>query len=137
MSKLIQWNESLSVNLAEIDEQHQRLFKIINKLIALLPKQKGKNELIKLLNELISYATYHFKTEQDYLEKHPNFLDHLYQHLEFEKKIIGLKEKILLDQEDIAMTTHKTLIFLLSWLQKHIMEHDVKSFRYLTENNLI
>jgi len=131
MSEIIRWSPTLGVGVEKIDEQHRELFATINRLIKIIPEKKGKADVLKLLNELLAYATNHFSSEQEYLGEHPDFVEHLYQHLEFEKKIITLKEKIILGQEDIALACHKVLIFLLSWLQNHILHHDVRDFAAL------
>jgi hemerythrin len=42
---LIQWNDSLSVNVVEIDKQHQKLVRMINELNDAMRQGKGKEAL--------------------------------------------------------------------------------------------
>jgi hemerythrin len=39
---IIQWDESFSVNVAEIDKQHQRLLEMINELYDAMRQGRGK-----------------------------------------------------------------------------------------------
>ncbi|MGA2938094.1 MAG: hemerythrin domain-containing protein [Syntrophobacteraceae bacterium] len=61
---LIQWNDSLSVNVVDIDKQHQKLVGMINELNDAMRQGKGKDALGKIVNGLIIYAGTHFKTEE-------------------------------------------------------------------------
>ena len=58
---LINWNESLSVNVKEIDLQHKKLIDMNNELNEAMKLGKGKDALGKIVNGLISYTATHFK----------------------------------------------------------------------------
>ena len=66
---LIQWGDSLSVNIVEIDIQHQKLVGMINDLNDAMLQRKGKDILGKILNGLMAYATVHFATEERYFTR--------------------------------------------------------------------
>jgi len=53
---LMQWNDSLSVNVGMIDKQHQKLVGMINELNDAMRQGKGKDILGKTLNELVAYT---------------------------------------------------------------------------------
>jgi hemerythrin len=57
---LITWNDSLSVKVAEIDEQHKKLIAMINELNDAMRLGKGKDVLGKIVNGLVTYTTTHF-----------------------------------------------------------------------------
>lgn len=66
---LIQWDDSFSVKVAEIDQQHKRLIVMINELHDAMKQGKGKDALGKIINGLISYTATHFDTEERYFDQ--------------------------------------------------------------------
>ena len=66
---LIQWDDSLRVNIAEIDAQHRKLVGMINELNEAMRMGKGKEILGKTVQGLIEYTQTHFQTEEKYFEK--------------------------------------------------------------------
>ncbi|MGC8720293.1 MAG: hemerythrin domain-containing protein, partial [Thermodesulforhabdaceae bacterium] len=60
---LIRWDESLSVGIAEIDDQHKRLVNMINELYDAMLQKKGKAVLSQIIKEMAEYAAVHFATE--------------------------------------------------------------------------
>ena len=66
---LIQWSSSLSVKVKQIDDEHQKLIKLINDLNDAMRVGKGKEALGKIINELVNYAAVHFNTEERYFDR--------------------------------------------------------------------
>ena len=62
------WDESLSVHVKKIDDQHKKLIHIINRAhdTNLL---EDREEGDKILNELLEFTRVHFSTEEKYFEK--------------------------------------------------------------------
>ena len=66
----IEWNDDYSINLAEVDRQHQQLFNLINELHEAM--MAGRIEctmttvvhelatMVTVLKELMNYTSYHF-----------------------------------------------------------------------------
>ena len=67
---ITKWTEDLSVNIAEIDDQHKNLFKIIGDLSTAIQQDKNKEDLRKILESLTDYTVNHFTLEEDYFEKY-------------------------------------------------------------------
>jgi hemerythrin-like metal-binding protein len=128
MTKLVKWNEGFSVGVEEIDEQHKTLFDVLAKLVEATKPGEQKKKVGALLEEMADYAEYHFGKEEAYLHKHPDFSFHLEQHREFVEKTIQLKKNYLEEDGSSGLTHHNALVFLFSWLQKHILECDVRFF---------
>ena len=63
---LIQWNNDLSVNVKEIDTQHQNLIRMINELFDAMKVGKGTEVLGKIFLQLTNYTKTHFQTEEKY-----------------------------------------------------------------------
>ncbi|MRR36581.1 bacteriohemerythrin, partial [bacterium] len=86
---LIQWNDKLSVNVAEIDRQHKELIRMINDLSNAMHGNKAKKVIGKIIDGLVSYTATHFSTEEKYFEKF-KYIEagsHKREHAEFVKKV--------------------------------------------------
>ena len=68
MDNDFEWKETYSVRCKRIDNQHKELFKNISALFHAITEQSKKKDLIKILEDLITYTTYHFATEEEYFE---------------------------------------------------------------------
>ena len=61
---LMVWDNSFSVNVKEIDAQHQKLIALINDLHDAMKTGKAKDVLGKILSDLTDYTVYHFGNEE-------------------------------------------------------------------------
>ncbi|WP_417913584.1 bacteriohemerythrin [Candidatus Electronema sp. JM] len=132
---LIAWDESLSVNVAEIDSQHRKLVAMINELHDAMKSGKGKDVLGRILSGLISYTDTHFKAEEKYFAqfKYPDTTAHVKEHAAFVKKVTEFQ----IDFEGGRLTVSiDTLYFLRDWLQGHIKGTDKKYSAFFNENGL-
>ena len=64
---LLRWNKNYTVGLRVIDEQHKRLFVIINDLIVAFNEQQDRQVYEKIFVELIAFTKYHFLTEKKFI----------------------------------------------------------------------
>lgn len=122
---LIQWNDSFSVGVGEIDRQHQRLVGMINDLNDAMRQGKGKDVLGKIINGLVGYAGTHFRTEEKYFEQfgYPDAGSHKKEHFDFTKKVAEFKDGF--DTGKIGLSI-EVMNFLSNWLQNHIKVVDNK-----------
>ena len=132
---LIQWNDSLSVNVAEIDRQHQKLVVMLNEMNDALKQGKGKEVLGKILNDLTSYTATHFKTEEKYfaLYRYPETAGHKKEHLAFVKKVSDFKDGF---EKGKFSVTIELMQFLCDWLKNHIKGTDKKYSVFFNQNGL-
>lgn len=132
---LIEWDDSLSVNVSEIDQQHKELVKVLNHLADAIQTKKGNDTLERTLEGLIRYAEHHFKTEEKYFAQfgYPDAESHKEEHLTFALKILGYQDK--LKKKELSLST-EVLIFLWDWLQHHIKETDSKYSQFFNDNDL-
>ena len=132
---LIKWDESLSVNVAEIDLQHKKLVAMINELHDAMKSGKGKDVMGNIISGLISYTATHFKAEEKYftLYKYPDTTAHMKEHAAFVKKVSDFQH----DFEGGRLTVSiDTLYFLRDWLQGHIKGTDKKYSAFFNQNGL-
>lgn len=128
----IKWDESLSVGIQEIDDQHKELFDRINHLLRTIGELHAQGELKKTLDFMEEYALLHFGAEEEQmiLTNYGGYGEHKGQHDHMRDEISGLRarldaegpnEKLLVDAQEL----------LVDWLQKHIKSIDMKMARHL------
>jgi hemerythrin len=133
---LINWSDSLSVNVKEIDLQHSKLIDMINELNQAMKIGKGKDSLGKILNGLISYTATHFKQEERYFDKYgyPDTVNHKKEHAAFVKKVTDFKDGF--EKNNLAVTM-EVMNFLSDWLKNHIKGTDKKYSKFFNEKGLV
>ena len=126
----IRWTPELSVGENEIDEQHQKLYAIIDELVEAQHSVLDKSAVLAIITQLVDYSDYHFRTEDNYMIENnfPLFLSHRKEHLAYIKKMGTLIDE--LENKGAAMTAD-ILEFLCDWWQRHISESDLKYARYI------
>ena len=134
MTDLIQWRDEYSVGVEETDNQHKELFKMLNILLEAIGKDDDKKSIEKVLDDMVNYVDFHFKSEEKYTARMPNFTVHRLEHWEFVKQTMNYQKRYS-NNEDI--TVREIFDFLLNWLKKHIIETDINDFRYLREHDLL
>ena len=132
---LITWNDSLSVNVAEIDRQHKKLIDMINELNDAMKVGKGKEVLGKIVSGLVSYTVTHFKTEERYFDQlgYPETNSHKKEHAAFVERATDLKKKF--ETRNLLLTI-EVMDFLSDWLRGHIMGTDKKYSGFFNENGV-
>ena len=132
---LITWNDSLSVNVEEIDKQHQKLVQIINDLHDAMREGKEKEVLGNVLTRLIDYTSCHFSTEEKYFDKfgYPDSDPHKKEHIYFLEEVLEFKKAF---DEDKVLLTIELMNFLKDWLTNHMQGSDKKFGLFLNEKGL-
>jgi len=130
----IVWQDMYSVNVKEIDEQHKKFVGILNEIYNEAISPISKDNLKDLLNELVSYALLHFKTEETYFDKFNYKLAEA--HKEEHKKILArLESYVMLNAEgkDIAF---ELLDLIEDWLVNHLSNFDKLYTKCFNDNGL-
>ncbi|MBI5306626.1 hemerythrin family protein [Candidatus Wolfebacteria bacterium] len=120
---LINWENSYSVGVNEIDVQHKNLFNLINSLYDAMNQSKETNILNSVMKNLIDYADYHFKTEEKYFDQfnYEKKEIHKEQHKVYQEKISQFVKKMENEKNIIAFDI---LDFLEDWWLQHINKSD-------------
>jgi hemerythrin-like metal-binding protein len=132
---LFQWDDSLKVNVSEIDGQHRKLVALINNLNDSMKQGKGKEVMGGIIGELVAYAGSHFATEERYFEKfkYPAAASHKREHADFVKKVSEFKSGF--DSGRLSVTI-EVMSFLKDWLKGHIQGTDKKYGPFFNANGL-
>ncbi len=133
---LFVWDNTYSVKVQRCDNDHKRLFAIINELQDAMMAGKGSEIIQRIVRELTDYTKYHFSGEEALLEKtgYPALEPHRLQHREFVSKVEeferGLKAGAV--GQSVAVTN-----FLKDWLVKHIQHTDRQYSTHLNANGIV
>ncbi|MET3108117.1 hemerythrin-like metal-binding protein/PAS domain S-box-containing protein [Oxalobacteraceae bacterium GrIS 2.11] len=120
------WNDHFQVGIAVIDEQHQKLVALINRLASGVAFSNQSIQLENVFRELNDYAVYHFKTEQEiwhqYLPGDALEASHQQTHDHFLSFLQKAKSEVAANSE---IDSYKKIVaFLTNWLVFHILETD-------------
>ena len=123
----IKWDEINSVNVKEIDEQHQKLIAVINQFFA--TGGDGKEALEVVLGELTEYANYHLKFEEALFDKfqYEKSAEHKKMHQFYQQKVAEFKKDVEAGNHQEVFTAMSE--FLKEWWISHINNAD---FEYST-----
>lgn len=124
MEKIL-WNENFSVNIKILDEQHQRLFEIVNRLIETSDAVVSSEIISDTLTEMTEYAQYHFSKEEQYMHEYgyPEYQSHKKEHNEFKRKAAELCLDTMQKKTTIPI---EILVYLKGWLVNHVLKSDMK-----------
>jgi len=138
----LSWNESMSVNIEEIDNQHKEFIGIINTLFEAMKVAKGYEVLDDVLNKLVDYAHYHFNTEEKYFEKfeYSDSQLHKVEHKKFFDKIVKFKKALtkdtwMTDEGDMILAV-ELFVTLRNWFANHVLVFDKKYMPLFKEKGL-
>ena len=123
--KLLSWQKAYSLNNDEIDEQHRKLFDIINRLKSISYEHFDVKSVYPVVAELANYTRYHFATEEKYMGyiQYNDIIRHKIEHKYFEMRMSDLN---LNRYEHYPELLRFLINFLSDWLLLHILEEDRK-----------
>lgn len=132
---LIEWNDSLSVKVQSIDEQHKQLVVLINRLRDSSVSGKGNQELASILNELTNYTVNHFAHEEKIFAEYgyPETEEHIKAHTALVAQVGKLNEDFAAGR---AKLTGDLFQFLRNWLNGHIRGTDRRYTQFMLEHNI-
>ncbi len=130
---ILQWDESISMHIPLIDQQHKGLIDWINKLDEAVRNNEGASLLDETLQKLINYTVEHFTAEEHLMISYdfPGFTSHRQEHDCFVQKLSEIQGGWHNSEEASA----KTLEFLVSWIVCHIKGTDQNYARFILEKN--
>ena len=129
----LQWRDIYKVGIEEVDEQHMKLFAIVNDLHDGLNNGIAQANLNTIFGQLLEYAVDHFSYEESLLEKmsYPNSQKHKDEHEAFIARINHCQYKAKMGQLLISM---RLLDFLKIWIIDHNLGSDQEFAQFLKEN---
>ena len=120
---ILSWNDQYLIGQPIIDEEHKNLFRLINDFHTHWSEKRDRQEIARVLNQLIQYGELHFQHEESIMaeEAYPEFESHRKIHERLIDEIFKLNEELAgrspLLERDMAR-------FLKQWLVDHIVHND-------------
>jgi hemerythrin len=133
MGQWIPWLKDFEINVQEIDQQHQELFRMFNGLMDAVWDGKGKDENKQLLDFAAGYTVSHFATEEKYMQKYgyPDYIQHKKLHDDFTSDVV----KFLQEYQNEGAST-ETVVSVISnlgnWTREHIRATDQEFGKFLS-----
>ncbi len=121
----IEWDGSIAIGIASIDQDHKKLVDLLNELFAAGFAAMGPEMIDKILADLLDYTKYHFEREEALLAevKYSKLDGHKAEH----QNMIRRLQQIIREREQKGAThdlSNDTLKFLSHWLTDHIKAED-------------
>lgn len=128
---LMSWNSRMSVGIATIDAQHQRLVGMLNDLSDSMRSEATDDVLGDVLHRLTDYTVEHFAYEESLMErfKYPKHAAHHRLHEELTAQLTSILTRY--QAGDRETLDFEVLNFLKRWLTTHIQGDDRYFGRFL------
>jgi len=122
MEPLIPWHDDYGLGLGEIDNQHQTLFQLMNKVWDAVNERDNALTAADLIRELEAYAQTHFRAEELFMSQtgYPRLDFHKKAHDAFVQRLKSEEEAMA----DGGWISTSLLLFLRDWLITHILVAD-------------
>jgi hemerythrin-like metal-binding protein len=126
------WDDTLSVQIQEIDEDHRRLVELFNILNHSVAEGDASNYIEAVMEELICCTAWHFRHEERLMLKYgyEGFEEHKMEHQELIESVRALQQKLLQEGKSVSS---EDIEFLERWLTGHILGADIDLGSYLGE----
>jgi len=124
------WDNTLSVEVEEIDEDHRNLIQLFNMLSHSVTEGDATDYIEAVLEELISFTVWHFRHEERLMLKYAyeGLVEHKTEHQQLIESARALQQKFL--HEGKAVST-EDIEFLEHWLTGHILGADMELGSFL------
>lgn len=121
----ITWDPSLVVGNAEIDAQHQELFRRLDALVESIRSGRSRDEVGNTLAFLREYARNHFAAEERLMAErgYPGLGDHRAEHETFAAELVALDAERQRDGPTASLII-RVNTQLTGWLRSHIYRTD-------------
>lgn len=125
------WNPQFTVHNAEMDKQHEAIFRLVNELHAGIFTRKTRDTLSTTIKELIDYTERHFAEEERLMHKYgyPDQERHKAAHTQLLEQVLEFERKFLAG--DNSFTAEMFQFLVSDWLVKHILGMDKLYAPYL------
>ncbi len=126
---LVKWDAALSVKMDDIDNQHKKLFDLINQVHEAMSAGKGKEIMGPVMGDLLQYTKDHFSYEEKMLKRigYPKLAEHHKVHEYLTDQVKQLHDKVVNGKPLSPVSVSN---FLKDWLKSHILKVDMHYSKY-------
>lgn len=135
IEKKIEWKSEYNINEITIDKEHKELFDLAQKALKINTLEnftQEKEELKKVISELLLYTKTHFTNEEIYMKKiyYPDLDNHILLHKTMIKSLTLLVKQ--LNTLSMIEIETKLYTFIEEYFLKHIITEDKKIHLWIT-----
>ncbi|WP_305044822.1 bacteriohemerythrin [Geoalkalibacter sp.] len=132
---LMRWSDDLSVGIAHIDRQHQKLVEMVNQMFAAMKSGQGDAMLGDILAQLVDYTQKHFFEEERLMKSHqfPDFEEHKAAHAHLVGQVADFQQKFKAGKVSVSSDLFN---FLKGWLINHIQGTDKNYGPFLNQRGV-
>jgi hemerythrin len=132
---ILNWNESLSVKISSIDQQHKKLFDLINEFYDSMSQGSSKEKLMGVIKGLKDYTVVHFSNEEKIMKtiNYSEFSNHKAEHDKFVATILDYEERYKSGKLILSLEVTN---FIKNWITSHIMGTDKKYSDFFIKNGI-
>ena len=133
--RFLTWDDSYSVGIASLDEDHKRLLNLLNQLQTAAHYQTSDEYVQEAFDALVDYTKYHFQHEEEIMEQHgyPDLEAHRKQHQAMIDEVGKLATAYKADRDS---TIEGTITYLQEWLLNHIKGTDKGYSTFLNDKGV-
>ena len=120
---MVEWDDTFSVDIQEIDEQHKCLIEIMNELYTALANKSNRDLVSDVLNKLVEYTKVHFAVEETLMRifSYEDYEAHKKIHDQIVEQVLEHQARFRAGDDKVGM---ELLMFLKEWLFDHINKVD-------------
>ncbi|MSN27035.1 MAG: bacteriohemerythrin [Geobacter sp.] len=135
LAKALEWDASFSTGVSKFDEQHKKLFDMVNELADAMQQKRSKEAIGRVLNGLAEYTVNHFADEERSFaqSRYPDENEHKTLHKKLVDQVVELIGKF---NSGETLLTQEVINFLQDWLINHIKGSDKKYGPHLNKNGI-
>jgi len=133
------WDNSLSVGIKSIDEQHKVWIERLNNMSAALESHQETRHISQTVQFMMDYMAFHFEAEESYMEAqgYPGLAPHRQEHQACRKRVMDFLSMDTGEEGSMNRIAASINDFQVSWLQNHIQQSDRRFAQFLKEKNAV
>ena len=127
MPNSIEWNDRFNIGVKSVDQAHQKLFSIVDKMVNLNDDEKNRKWICEEgIKYFKNYALKHFADEEAYMQSihYIGYTTHKRIHDNMKNNTLPALEKDMAESEYSIESVQHFLGICLGWLSAHIMLED-------------
>jgi hemerythrin len=131
-----EWNEDMSVGIGVLDEDHRKVFEMINELQEAIKAGHKRDVLEAVLDRLMEYTLTHLAREEEMLAQagYRGLIEHQAQHSRMIQRIKDMRSRFT--EGSVAMLSLELRNFLQEWWILHIQGTDKKYGLFLNSHGI-
>jgi hemerythrin len=130
----IEWDDSFSIGINLIDEQHKMLIERTNAISEAMEMKRGLEKILQTLEFMIEYTDFHFSAEEKVMKDndYPRWTEHHKLHEDFKSRL-NLMVQDFEEEGATSGLSDEITSYLTNWLVTHIKGIDTELGKILRE----